>query len=471
MLTVIYFNYIILSALILSLLSIVLNLTIKNYLTTILLHKLQITIIMSISLLFTSTIFSLYNNIITCYTHQQLNYSFTFSNANFYFPFVYIFLLITLVSLTFCLTYNYGELNTFVIYITTVIISGFGLFYTDSIIYFFIFYEFLLLPSFFILYIFSKTRRSVEASYLMFFWTQFGALFLIFIFIYVFSVTNTTSFQNIKYYNFSKFEINFIFISLLIGFGVKLPIWPFYEWLPKAHVEASTNFSIFLSGVLVKFAFFGFIKCLLVFGQEPSFIFVYPYLVIGLTDSVFKMYYQLDIKKLIAYSTVAEMHWLLICILSGQSILWISGFTMLISHAILSTNSFLMVDSIARRFKTRLTTELHGLNFMCPKLFLFTLINCIAFLGFPGSLFFISEFIFFSFLLDLLPLLFFIVLVLIYLLLACFFFKIWLNILFSSVNNSITVLVVDLEKSEIVIFSYLIGLLFWLGLTWQSFLF
>ena len=69
-------------------------------------------------------------------------------------------------------------------------------------------------------------------------------------------------------------------------------------------------------------------------------MFVFPYLLIGLIDSIFKMYYQLDIKKLIAYATVAEMHWLLICIISGQSILWLAGFCMLISHAILSTNSF-----------------------------------------------------------------------------------------------------------------------------------
>jgi NADH:ubiquinone oxidoreductase subunit 4 (subunit M) len=78
--------------------------------------------------------------------------------------------------------------------------------------------------------------------------------------------------------------------------------------LPKAHVEASTNFSIFLSGVLVKFAFFGFLKCLLILNTEINFMFVFPYLLIGLIDSIFKMYYQLDIKKLIAYATVAEMH-------------------------------------------------------------------------------------------------------------------------------------------------------------------
>jgi NADH:ubiquinone oxidoreductase subunit 4 (subunit M) len=78
--------------------------------------------------------------------------------------------------------------------------------------------------------------------------------------------------------------------------------------LPKAHVEASTNFSIFLSGVLVKFAFFGLFKCLSIVQTEPTFFAIIPFLTIGLIDSSFKLFYQIDLKKLVAYSTVVEMH-------------------------------------------------------------------------------------------------------------------------------------------------------------------
>jgi formate hydrogenlyase subunit 3/multisubunit Na+/H+ antiporter MnhD subunit len=73
-------------------------------------------------------------------------------------------------------------------------------------------------------------------------------------------------------------------------------------------VEASTNFSIFLSGVLVKFAFFGLLKCLILVQIEPTFYYVYPFLTVGLTDALFKLFYQIDLKKLVAYSTVVEMH-------------------------------------------------------------------------------------------------------------------------------------------------------------------
>lgn len=87
----------------------------------------------------------------------------------YYFPFTYIFILITFVSLYYCLSYNVNELSTFSVFCLIILLSGYVLFYTDSLILFFVAYEALLLPSFFILYKFAKTRRSVEAAYLMFF--------------------------------------------------------------------------------------------------------------------------------------------------------------------------------------------------------------------------------------------------------------------------------------------------------------
>ena len=313
------------------------------------------------------------------------------------YPFIYVFLLITVLSIVFCLSYNKDELISFMFYCKVILLAGYFLFFTDSLIIFFFAYEMLLVPSFFILYKFAKTRRCIEAAYLMFFWTQFGALFLIFGFLYLFFIVGNSNFLNVSNYFFSTFEVNFLFVCFLVGFGVKLPIWPFYGWLPKAHVEASTNFSIFLSGVLVKFAFFGLLKCLLTIELEPTFIYIYPFLVLGIVDTVFKIFYQIDLKKLVAYSTVVEMHWLTICVISGQSNLMLASFAMLISHALISTNSFLLVDAVSRRFKTRLITEINGLNYLCPKLFLLVLLNILIFLGFPGSIFFVSEILFFSF--------------------------------------------------------------------------
>ena len=162
---------------------------------------------------------------------------------------------------------------------------------------------------------------------------------------------------------------------------------------------------------------------MLVIELEPTFVYVYPFLVLGIVDAVFKLFYQIDLKKLVAYSTVVEMHWLTMCIISGQSNLMLASSAMLISHALISTNSFLLVDAIARRFKTRLISEVGGLNFLCPKLFLVTLLNILIFLGFPGSIFFVSEILFFSFFLDLFPLAAFFLIVFLYLLAPTFFFR------------------------------------------------
>lgn len=140
------------------------------------------------------------------------------------YPFIYVFLFVTVLSIIFCLTYNTDELLSFMFYCKTILLAGYVLFFTDSLILFFLAYEMLLIPSFFILYKFAKTRRCVEAAYLMFFWTQFGALFLIFAFLYLFFVAGSSQFSVVSSFYFSTFEVNFIFLCCLVGFGVKLPI-------------------------------------------------------------------------------------------------------------------------------------------------------------------------------------------------------------------------------------------------------
>jgi formate hydrogenlyase subunit 3/multisubunit Na+/H+ antiporter MnhD subunit len=129
----------------------------------------------------------------------------------YYFPFIYIFVVITVLSVLFCLAYNTSELTLFIFYCTLILMAGYLLFFTDSLILFFLAYELLLVPSFFILYNFAKTRRAVEAAYLMFFWTQFGALFLIFSFLYLFFICGTSTFSIMSDFFFTSFELNFLF--------------------------------------------------------------------------------------------------------------------------------------------------------------------------------------------------------------------------------------------------------------------
>jgi NADH:ubiquinone oxidoreductase subunit 4 (subunit M) len=108
---------------------------------------------------------------------------------------------------------------------------------------------------------------------------------------------------------------------------------------------------------------------------------------------------------------------------------------------------------------------------MCPKLFLVSLANTLVFLGFPGSIFFIAEFLFFSFFFDLYPLLCLVLLVLLYLFAPTFFLRSWMNVLFGLSTTITKSIPLDLNKKELILFLGNIILMFWLGLTWQSFIF
>ena len=173
------------------------------------------------------TLSSAAEDYLNCFTFDRFSFAES-AGSNliqvYYFPFLYVFLFVTVLSVVYCLSYNSDELHSFMLYVLVILSSGYLLFFTDSLILFFLAYEMLLIPSFFILYKFAKTRRCVEAAYLMFFWTQFGALFLIFAIVYVLLIANTSQFSTLSLYYFSDFEVNFLFICLIIGFGVKLPI-------------------------------------------------------------------------------------------------------------------------------------------------------------------------------------------------------------------------------------------------------
>merc|ERR1712137_52151 len=103
-----------------------------------------------------------------------------------------------------------AEVAGFMLYCFFILLSGYVLFFCDSLILFFFSYEMLLVPSFFILYNFAKTRRCVEAAYLMFFWTQFGAMFLIFSLLYLFFICGSSTFSSLSLILLSPFELNFL---------------------------------------------------------------------------------------------------------------------------------------------------------------------------------------------------------------------------------------------------------------------
>lgn len=240
----------------------------------------------------------------------------------------------------------------------------------------FFYYELFLLPSFFIVYFLSPNRRSILAAIYFLTWTQFGSL-LVLIGVLRLYITNGM-------YSFTSANVTsdtFTTLLVLFGLGIKIPMWPFYYWLTKTHVEASSFFSIYLSGFLVKTAVYLFIKFFSILNATyltPLFL---TFFVIGVVDSSIKMWHQTDLKKLIAYTTVQEMNFLVIPILFNDYTGEVLVALFIVTHCILSSLLFFYIDVITKRYNTRATTQITGLSHTMPT---FSAMMFLVWLGFTG---------------------------------------------------------------------------------------
>lgn len=261
----------------------------------------------------------------------------------------------------------------------------------NNILLLFFFYECLLIPSFLFVYFVSPYRRSIQASIYFLIWTQIGSLFVLLAVAYMFMITNSTFFKFIQNFPFTSAETYILFYLLFFGFGVKIPIWPFHQWLTKTHVEAPAGFSMFLSGFLVKSALFGFYKLTHLLAGEINTSFCVAILLFGVLDASIKMWGQTDLKKLIAYGTVQEMNMIFLLFCWGTSNAFWGGILFCITHSFLSGLLFYTVDCVQRRFHTRSIPELAGILQTHPHLGLIIFLNCVLYSGLPGTLKFISE--------------------------------------------------------------------------------
>lgn len=325
-----------------------------------------------------------------------------------------------------------------------------------NLVLFFLSYEFLLLPSFLFVYFVSPSRRAIQASLYFVIWTQLGSFLVLCCIVYIISVTGFLNFFFIKTFNFSVIEGWLLYFILFLGFGFKVPIWPFHYWLTKTHVEAPSGFSIYLSGFLVKSALFGFYKItnLLNFNFDTSFFIMIC--MFGVIDSSLKMWGQTDLKKLVAYGTIQEMNLIYLTFCWGDSTAIIIGIIFSVTHAFLSALMFFLVDCIYRRYHTRSIVELNGILHLTPNLGIAILTMCVFFAGLPGTIKFISEFYLFSSFLEISPTACLILMFLANVLGLIGFSKCWFNAVFGLFRKDSSVGIVDLTYKEllIIIFCY-----------------
>jgi NADH-quinone oxidoreductase subunit M len=180
-------------------------------------------------------------------------------------------------------------------------------------------------------------------------------------------------------------------LLLLFGFGVKLPVWPCYSWLLRAHVEASVEFSILLSGVVVKFGALGLARVLEAQPAGPAASMLVASCLLGMVEATLRLSAQRDLKRIVALTTVVEMNWVGLCLgLGGVACLQTAGF-LLVAHSFATTAEFYLTEVIYKRYHSRDVTQLSGLYAQTPLLWVFTLATTLTSLGFPATSLFAAK--------------------------------------------------------------------------------
>jgi len=318
---------------------------------------------------------------------------------------------------------------------------------------FFLFYEFLLIPSFLIVYFISPSRRAVQASLYFLIWTQVGSFLVLSVIAYIISFVGSSNFSVIAIYPFSYNEVFYIYLFLFLGFGFKVPIWPFHYWLTKTHVEAPAGFSMYLSGFLVKSAVYGFYKITNLLGADVNTTIFSTICVVGIVDASLKMWGQTDLKKLVAYGTVQEMNLIYLAFCWGDTSAILGGILFCVTHGALSGLMFYLVDCIQRRFNSRSVVEISGVLQLTPNLGICIFIMCVLYSGLPGTLKFSCEFYIFAGLFEVSPTLTMLVFFVANVLGLIGFCKCWFNVLFGMNLKNPTKAPFDLNIKEF----YIIG--------------
>ena len=270
-----------------------------------------------------------------------------------------------------------------------------GMFLAIDILLFYIFFEAVLIPMYLIIGIWGGVRR-IYASFKFFLYTLLGSVLMLIAIIVIYRNTGLMNIEALQGNFFKKETQIFLWLAFFASFAVKIPMWPFHTWLPDAHVEAPTAGSVILAGVLLKMGGYGFIRFSLGMLPEATYYFT-PFI---MTLSIIAIIYtslvalaQVDIKKLIAYSSVAHMGIVTIGIFLVNHQGLEGAMMQMISHGIVSAALFLCVGVIYDRMHSRQIDFYGGLVNKMPVYSTVFMIFMLGSVGLPGTSGFIGEFL------------------------------------------------------------------------------
>jgi proton-translocating NADH-quinone oxidoreductase chain M len=309
-----------------------------------------------------------------------------------YFIFLTFMLLPICILCSWNLSSENGHLVYFFLHFITFLL--FLVFTVQDLLFFYVLFEATVIPMFVIMLVWGSRSRKVHAAYQFFLYTLFGSFLMLFSIVYLKIVVGSTHVLTLLNTELDLTISRFIWFSLFLSFAIKVPMLPFHIWLPEAHVEAPTAGSVLLAGILLKMGVYGYIKFVMPIFPEATLYFqplVYLISLVGITYSAASTIRQVDLKKIVAYSSVGHMNYVMLgvasCTLSGLQ----GSLLMMLAHGFVSSALFLCVGHLYERFHTRLLPYYGGLVQVMPLFSIFFFFFTLANVSLPGSGNFIGE--------------------------------------------------------------------------------
>ncbi|SDA15919.1 NADH-quinone oxidoreductase subunit M [Sphingomonas sp. NFR15] len=270
-----------------------------------------------------------------------------------------------------------------------------GTFAAQDLLLFYIFFEAGLIPMYLIIGIWGGANR-IYASYKFFLYTLLGSLLMLVAMLWMIHYTGTTDIPTLLKTDFPRQVQTWLWLAFFASFAVKMPMWPVHTWLPDAHVQAPTAGSVILAGVLLKLGGYGFLRFSVPMFPEASSQLTWLILALSAVAVVYTSLVALvqsDMKKLIAYSSVAHMAIVTIGLFAFNQQGIEGAMVMMLSHGLVSGALFLCVGVIYDRLHTREIDRYGGLAINMPRYAVLFLFFTMASIGLPGTSGFVAEFL------------------------------------------------------------------------------
>ena len=264
---------------------------------------------------------------------------------------------------------------------------------------FYIFFEAVLIPMFFIIGIFGSRERKIRAAYQFFLYTLIGSLFMLLAILSMYLEVGSTQIDLLYNHHFSEQTQLILRLAFFASFAVKVPMVPVHIWLPEAHVEAPTAGSVILAGILLKLGTYGFLRFSIPLFPEASAYFaplVMGMSLVAITYTSLTTIRQVDLKKIIAYSSVAHMGVVTLGLFTLNTLGLQGSLILMLSHGFVSPGLFLCVGVLYDRYKTRLVKYYGGSVRSMPLFSFVFVVFTLANIGMPGTSSFIGEFFVFE---------------------------------------------------------------------------